>query len=419
MAEEHIPGAAVAVSKHGELIYQKGFGLRDLEEELPVTPETIFGVASITKSFTALAIMLLEAEGKLSVEDPVIQHLPEFHLQGVKDMSTIKIFHLLSHTTGLAPMRRREELNRLDEHIDYLAEEPYALLGKPGEYFSYCNDTFLLLGAIIERLSGQLYRRFMTERVLNPLGMNRSTFSLEEVDKFLNVSEPYIYNRKKDAHRKVAWPKLGNYEVGGGVRSNVLDLIKYGQAYFSSTLGPTTEQLSKMWNPIIRTDRRSYYGFAFKVTPDYEHQYTLVEHGGGQPGVSSNFGFVPEEGIVVAVLTNVSAVSAGDIWLAAMNTALGLPLGNKRSVEPHYDASREELERFVGEYSSAEGGQIRIYFNGDTLYAELDEQEFELRASDERTMVIVKTEKPIRFFFEEGEPAWAVYTGSRMLTRKQ
>lgn len=421
MEEEHIPGAAIAVSRNGEVIYQKGFGYRDIETQEPVTPDTIFGIASITKSFTALAIMQLEQEGKLSVHDPVIQYLPEFKLHGIEDMSTVKIRHLLSHTTGLPPMRRREDLNQLDDHLDYLASEDYQLLGQPGRYFSYCNDTFLLLGAIIERLTGRLYRRYITEQILDPLGMVRSTFSLEEVEKFQNVSVPYVYHRELDRWRKVPWPKLGNYEVGGGVRSNVLDLLKYGQLYLGHrTMADkcliSDEQIGKMSKPVHPIDRNSYYGYALRVTPDYSN-LTLVEHGGGQPGVSSNFGFVPEKGLVVAVLTNVTGVSAGDLWLATVNVALGLPLEQKRSVEPIYDASREELEKFMGTYQSAEGSKIKIFAEGEAFKVESDGQVFDLRSSGKHTLAIVKNDKPITFFFgDDGEP-WAAFFGMRMLQR--
>ncbi len=412
MEDEHIAGAAVAVSQHGEVIYQKGFGVSDLSTQKPVTPETIFGIASITKSITAMVIMQLEKEGKLSVDDSVVTYLPEFHLHGVEDMSNIKINHLLSHTTGLPPMRRREDLNKLNDHLNYLEEEKYDLLGKPGDHVSYCNDTFLLLGAIIERVTGRLYRRYITEKILNPLRMDRSTYSLEEVAKFNNVSVPYVYNIEKKILEEVNWPLLGNYEVGGGVRSTVLDLLKYGQVY----VGEHTDSFRKMWQPLYPVGRNSYYGYALKTTLHYS-DFTLIEHGGGQPGVSSNFGFVPEKGLVVAILTNVSGAPVGDIWLTAVNTALGIPLEQKRSVEPYYDASIEQLQRLVGTYSSAEGGKATILLEGDTPKVEVDGQQFDLRASDERTLVIKKNEQPIRFFFTNNETPWAIFFGLRMLRK--
>ncbi|GAA0321825.1 serine hydrolase [Bacillus carboniphilus] len=417
MKDKHIPGAAVAVSQNGKVIYQKGFGVRDVETREPVTPETIFGIASVTKSFTALAILKLEEEGKLSVEDPVIRYIPEFKMQGVEDMSEIKIYHLMSHTTGLPPMNRREELNDLKHHLEYVANEDYELLGKPSQYFSYCNDTFLLLGEIIERLTGRLYRRFVTETILNPLQMYRSTLSLEEVAKYDNVSVPYIYNSDSSTYEKQQWPTLGNYEVGGGVRSNVLDLLKYGQAYVGEGPIVSKERVKKMWSHLHQIRRNAYYGYALQVTPDYSG-VTLVEHGGGQPGVSSNFGFVPEKGIVVSVLTNVSGVPAADIWLAAMNTALGIPLEQKRSVEPFYNLTSDELQLLVGSYDSAEGGYVKISLEDGAPVAEAAGEKLKLRASSTNTLVVEETGLPIQFFLRDNEKAWAVLFGSRMLRRK-
>ncbi|WP_442598708.1 serine hydrolase domain-containing protein [Neobacillus sp. D3-1R] len=413
MEEENIAGVSVGISSNGETIFQKGFGYRDVELQLPVTPETIFGIASVTKSFTALAIMDLQNQGLLSVQDSVIQYLPEFKLYGVHDMNSIKICHLLSHTTGVPPMERFEAWNHFRDHSAYLAKEEYELLGAPGEYFSYCNDTFLLLGAIIERITGKLFRRYMTNQLLERLEMDRSTFSLEELEKMDNVSVPYHFNTKLNKVEKVDWPKLGNFEVGGGIRSNVVDLLKYGQVYINGEF-PHSQ---KMWEPFIQVGRNSYYGYALNVTPNYAGEFTLVQHGGGQPGVSSNFGFVPEKKLVVTVLTNVGGVSAGDIWLAAVNTALGLPIEHKQSEEPFYEMSVNEIKKFVGTYTSKEGGNTKILFEDGKLYVEMDDQKFDLRASGPDTLVLVKFEKPIKFYFNNSDKPWALFNGSRVLRR--
>ncbi len=420
MHDEQIVGAAVAVSQNGQVVYQNGFGVRDLATQAPVTPETVFGTASVSKSFTALVIMQLASEGRLSVQDPVTKYLPELRLRGVEQMDEIKIHHLLSHTTGLPPMHRRQELRTFDQHIEYLSSAEYEMLGKPGDYLSYCNDSFLLLGAIIERLTGRLYRRVMTERVLDRLEMNRSTYTLEELNRMTNVTVPYLYNKKTHSHDTAAWPELGNYEVGGGVRSTALDLLKYGQLYLDSgechgraLVSP--QLLRTMWQPVYPIGRLTAYGYALQSTP--YGAVTLVEHGGSQPGVSSNFGFVPERGLTVAVLTNVTGVSANAIWLAAVNTALGLPLDQKRSIEPEYQASPEELQRLIGTYRSAEGGNLRVFMDGDRLMVENEGERFSLRASSGQTLVYdYRGPKVLRFHFRDGKP-WAVFSGLRMLRR--
>ncbi len=435
MEECHIVGAAVAVAGPKDVIYAKGFGVKDLETKEPVDPETIFGCASVSKSFTALAVTQLADKGLLTVDDPVTEHIPEFRLKGARDMEAVKVRHILSHTTGLPPMARRQEITDLDEHVRYIAEADYELLGEPGEYFSYCNDTFLLSGLILQRKSGQIYRRYMTYRILDPAGMNRSTYNLEELEKMGNLSTPYIYDRKEGKHKKQPWPVLGTYEVGGGVRSCVLDLMKYGQIYLNGGVAPTGERIAsaegirRMYtSPMYQSGRKTCYHFGLQVTPDYaDTGFTLVEHGGSQPGVSSNFGFVPEKGITVAVLTNVTGVPAGAIWLAAVNVALGLPIDTKRSVEVDRGASPSELERFTGLYRCDEGGQAELFMDGDRLIVRREGLEFEAKASDERTVFYedMGQQQVFRFYFDrpgekQADPAgkpWAVLAGSRMLRR--
>jgi CubicO group peptidase (beta-lactamase class C family) len=415
MMEEHIAGVSVGISENGETIYQKGFGFRNMDIKLPVTPETIFGVASVTKSFTALAIMELEKKGLISVKDSAIKYLPDLKINGIGDMETIKIHHLLSHSTGVPPMERMEHFNQFHDHFTYFREFEIKLLGPPGKYFSYCNDTFLLLGAIIEKVTGQLFRQYITKQFLHPLGMSRSTFSLEKLNTLENVSIPYNYNRNLNRLIEVDWPTLGNYQVGGGIRSNVVDLLKYGQVFVNEE----NSHCQKMWEPVIKVGRNSYYGYALNITPNYAGEYTVVQHGGGQPGVSSNFGFIPVKKLVVTVLTNVGGVGAGEIWLAAVNTALGLSVEYKHTKEPYFEMSLDNLRKFEGVYTSNEGDNVSVHLNNEILMAEIDNQIFELRASGPDTLVFIQNEKPIRFYFEQNEKPWALFNGSRMLRRKQ
>ncbi|MFD1927444.1 serine hydrolase domain-containing protein [Sporosarcina siberiensis] len=416
MMEEQIPGVAVTVSENGKTIYERGFGKRNLATNEPVTPETIFGVASVTKSFTALAIMKLVEEGQLQVEDSVIKHLPNFRLIDCNHMKEIKILHLLSHTTGLATTERKEELAGFDEHLKYINGKEWTFLGKPGEYFCYNNDMFLLLGAIIEKVTGENYQEYIKTFILKPLEMNRTTYDLNELQNFENVTTPYVLENEKPV--ACSWPELGNYAVGGGIRSNVTDLLKYGQIYVDALEDRIIkkEYTSEMAKHVHQVFGNSFYGYALKSTPNYMG-VTLVEHGGGQPGVSSNFGFVPEKGIVAVVLTNLSDVNADAIWLAAVNTALNIPIDNKRSIEPHYEITDTELQPMLGIYRSDEGAKIRIVEQGALMTAIVADKTFQLRASDKQTLVMLPIEKPIRFHFDETNNAWALSIGLRMLVK--
>ena len=430
MEQQHIAGMAAAVAVGGEVVYSKGFGYRDADATAPVTPDTVFGLASVSKSFTAMAITRLADAGKMDVDAPVSAYLPDFRLRGAPNPAAIKVRHLLSHTTGCPPLKRRPELKTYAEHIEYLATADYDLLGAPGEYFSYCNDTFLMNGAIIERVSGLPYREYMMT-MIRSIGMPRTTYYLDELEKFGNVTELCVYDRQTGKQEAKPWFELGTYAPGGGVRSTVLDLLDYGLVYANSgNFGRcrilTGSGVRRMYQPVYRTGRNTSYGFALQTTPDYAGTgLTLVEHGGNQVGVATNFGFIPEKGLVAVVLTNTSGAPANPLWLALVNTALGLPLEQQRSVEPAYDASPEELQRFVGTYCSAEGGRLTIEVDGTAaggLLAEVEgePQPLPARASDERTVVFQSggQERIARFYPDASSGRfWAVFYGMRMLRR--
>jgi CubicO group peptidase (beta-lactamase class C family) len=208
MAEHKVPGVAVSVISGGEVIYKKGFGFRDQERGLPVTPDTIFGVASVTKSFSALAIMQLAESGKLSLGDPVQKYIPGFDLPGGGG-EAVTIHHFLTHTSGLPPLptlgysirgntmpdpdddepkkedsqkeqpeHPQQPINTYDELTGYIRNGDFKLLGKPGEYCSYSNDCYGLLGVIIEAVSGENYEDYMRKHILDSLMMGRSNFDL-------------------------------------------------------------------------------------------------------------------------------------------------------------------------------------------------------------------------------------------------
>jgi len=412
MEKEKMPGVAIAISQNGQVIYERGFGVIDIETKEPVTPETIFGTASITKSFIALAIMKLAEEGKLQVDDAVKMHLPKLNLEYYYNINDIKIHHLLSHTTGIETIKRDEALASFDEHLDYLSGIELETLGRPGRYFCYNNDMFLLLGAIVEKVTGENYQDYIQKEIFRPMNMTRTTFNLEELAQFSNVTTPYIIEDSKPT--SCSWPILGNYAVGGGIRSTVMDLLKYGNLYIDKENTFTR----KMTKAVHKTNGTSSYGYGFQTTPNYNLKgLTLVEHGGSQPGVSSNFGFVREQEIVAAVLTNLSGVSADAIWLGAINTVLGLPADRKRSIEPHFQLVQGQHLKFIGNYQTGEGSTVTISYVNEKLMATVDGKMHSLRASNPETLVITPIERPIRFFFNEYNETWALFLGLRMFVK--
>lgn len=416
--EEPVVGLGVAVAKHGKLLYSHSFGMADLETKTPVTLDTVFGVASVTKSFTALAVMRLAEQGRLSLDAPVIAYLPKFKLTCVRDITAIKLRHLLTHSTGVPPLRRRQDLTTFAEHIAFLADEEVELLGEPGMFVSYCNDTFLLLGAVIEAVTKTSFRRHITEVILEPLGMLRSTLDDHVLPTLGNLSTPYVYDKESSRYSAVPWPVLNNYVVGGGIRSCLSDLLQYGGAYIGTHHLVKPATTSAMYSQGLPVGKNSWYGFGWRYTPAHGG-VTLVEHGGGQPGVSSHFGFVPEEGIVAAVLANVTNVSAARIWLGAVNTALNLPLGYNTSDALVQDFTGD-LSAFTGTYSCAEGGRVVIKEVAGKLTAQTEGMTHELNFAGDGTFFFdYRGQRTLRFYLDPAKGVWAVLFGLRMLQRQE
>ncbi len=198
------PGASVAVLQDGEIIFSKGYGSANLEYDIPVTPETMFHVASVSKQFTVFAILLLAEEGKLNFDDDIRQYIPE-----VPDFGhTITLRHLASHTSGM-----RDQWNllrmagwRLDdvittEHVLKIVARQKELNFKPGEEFLYSNTGFTLLAEVVARVSGKSFAQFTQERLFTPLNMSNSLF-YDDHQKIVS-NRAYSYERKAMVTKKV------------------------------------------------------------------------------------------------------------------------------------------------------------------------------------------------------------------------
>ncbi len=197
MNEFSIPGVAISVVKEGELVYTKGYGVTTLDSNVPVTPQTVFLLSSIAKTMTSIAIMQLVAQGKIDLDALIIDYLPYFKLADER-YSTITIRHLLTHTAGLPEYDYGEvgkdpqyDDGALERYVRSLAD--MTLLHAPGGQFEYSGIGYDILGDIVAKMSGQPFETYIAEQILQPLGMEHSTFLLDEVDPALLIS-PHIPN---------------------------------------------------------------------------------------------------------------------------------------------------------------------------------------------------------------------------------
>jgi CubicO group peptidase (beta-lactamase class C family) len=391
MDARQVPGLAVGVTAPGHVPYVEGFGWRDREAGLAVTPDTVFGIGSITKSLTAVAILQLMQEGRLDVNDPVIRYLPEFATPNAAHTRAVTLHHLLTHTAGLPPlptlsralMRSMDAAELAEESgaapppglpidtgeelLEALGEMDYDYVGRPGERFSYSNEGYALLGLIVERLSGLSYPDYLDQRVFGPLDMTRS---------FLHVpgtaDEPVsmLYNPGKEdgqpAEAAPGWWQAPSMLAAGFVRSTVRDLIRYLDCLLrpgdGTVLSPESRRL--MLTGYVPCFPGAAYGYGFWL--ESHHGHAMATHGGNLKGVAASVRFLPEAGIGVAALTNLSGGPAGVASLSFLNDAVGLAVSARPTSFPATPPP-PRLWEFAGTYRSMEGEVVEVRESADGL----------------------------------------------------
>jgi len=384
MSKAKIPGLSVVLVKDGELIYSRGFGFRDVERGLEATPNTIYGIGSVTKSFTALAIMQLVEEGKLNLEDPLEKYLP---LKMRPKDEPIRIVNLLTHSSGIPALGYAEAFirNVIGEEATWIPmasyEDMLAFLSgaeewaeaKPGLKFFYLNEGYVLLGYIVEKVSGMRYEDYVKRKILSPLNMNRSYFSEEEVGKDPEVAVPYLLT--KDGKRvRSAYPF--GITADGGLLSNVLDLSRYLTMYLNRGSYGEAQLLSKegieeMEKPRIEVPYRllgnESYGLGWIITPNFLG-HKLVGHSGSVLVSTAYAGYLPGPRIGVAVLANSSGYSLSHIGAYALALALGK---DPERALPFIKRERI-MERLTGRYEAYKGTiRAEVVQRGAMLYLEI------------------------------------------------
>ena len=452
MDDQGAPGITVALAQGDEVIYTKAFGYRSKERGINATTATIFGIASITKSITGIAVAQLVEQGLLSFDDPVVKHLPEFRLPGGGG-EDVTIHHFLTHTSSMPPLpalgisirgntvpdksapnkkestepakEQKEEppVNTYSELIDYIATHECDLLGKPGEFFSYSNDAYALLGAIIMKVSGLTYSAYIRENIFKPLGMTRSLLNFEEMREHTDVTDLYWKNEDEEMQVSTNWQAAPPYLACGWVKTCTTDLIRIFQmlANGGEYKGVRLLKPESVKNNIAMSHNVSLYdsyGHGLRVKPNY-HGVTLVEHGGALKGVSSNGGFVPEKGISAVVLCNLSAVPVAKVWLAAINLGLGLPIDTPKVVYEKSDWAQASMERFTGAYKSGEGAEFDIVIEEGELWIKYKKDHCVIKRLNDITglFVLKGQEMEIRFNLDETGKSWGVGIGVRIIPK--
>jgi CubicO group peptidase (beta-lactamase class C family) len=390
------PGAAVAVVVDGELVFSRGYGLANLEYDIPITPGSIFHIASISKQFTTFAIALLAQGGGLSLDDEVRMHLPEVPDFGVP----ITIRHLIHHTSGI---RDQWELLamagwRLDDvitrdHIMGLIRHQRELNFVPGEEYLYSNMGYTLLAEIVERVSGQPFPEFAEQRIFRPLGMTSTHFH--------------------DDHRRIVPNRAYSYSPlpGGGFRhaplnyanvgatslfTTVEDLARWDRNFRAATVGGVDVMRMMETRGVLNDGQELPYAFAL-IHGEHRGVRTLG-HGGADAGYRTNYLRFPDHGLSVIVFSNLASLNAGrvaqqvgEVFLADRMVPDRMRIAASASPRPARSIrlSARELAPLAGSYADPDSDQVRRI--------ELREGRLVLMAAQEAPLVPVA---PTRFRLE-------------------
>lgn len=301
------PGCAYIASFDDGVTYKGAVGLDSIEKKLPITTKTIFNLASVSKQFTAFAILLLEQEGKLSLDDSILKYVPS--LGAYAEPVTLR--HLIHHTGGLVDYMELAEVANIKETDKLTVEESlehlknYQIAKFPvGTKFEYSNTGYFLLSLVVEKASGKSLREFSKERIFEPLNMS-DTAIVDRYPTNFPVARSYLKN-KQGAYEifESPWEHTGDKAV----HTNVEDLVKWGQNLTTGTVGgkDLVKRMSEIGPKISPTGEtiidNEDYAFGLSIGEDFDCHY--LEHSGLWAGYSSHFMRFPEERLTIAVLSN-------------------------------------------------------------------------------------------------------------------
>lgn len=366
------PGMAIIASQGGKLLYRGARGLANAELNVPLTPDNIFHIGSVSKQFTAAAILLLAEQHKLTLDDNLHSYVP--HWPTGDHQVTIR--QLLSHTSGLADYTSNQQIMKtrlqesvsLDELLAIVADDP--MLFAPGEKYSYSNTGYVLLGKIIEVASGQSYADFMQQQIFDKLGMKSTRIAGRQL--INNRASGYTYsatgmmNDNRTEHYRnamlidMSWP-----HAAGAIASSPDDMVTWFTALKDGNLVSPASYRKMSTRARLNDGSPVNYGFGLDIGPLYKYQ--TISHQGSVPGFFTWSVYFPEKDLYVAALSNNDSLHPGP---AALHIA-GEILGAVPAFSP-ITPSRRQLSQLTGRYQLSPESYREISDDNGQLYSQRD-----------------------------------------------
>lgn len=398
------PGAVISVLRNGEVVLAKGYGMANLTYGIPMTPETGMSIASVSKHFTAMAVVLLEQEGKLSLEDDVRKYIPE-----LKDFGTpITLRNMLNHTSGY-----REILNLLPmagwrftdaatrEDPIRVVQNQARLQNEPGAEYNYNNTSFMLLATVVERASEQGFREFMEERVFGPLAMDHTTIKTRQGQVIPGSSQGYAPNRDGGF---VYVTDFAEAYGASGVNSTASDMTKWMLNFRDGTVGRMEAIDALTTRGILTTGDTTGYALGLGVREWRGRQ--LYTHTGGETSHRTWFGYFPEIESGLFFSSNNPSFALG-IWTDIAGAFFSEHLEPVPEDEPadsasHSMPSAEQLEAIAGTWKFV-GAPLRIEYtleDGELFAQATNQPRFKVEPTSDSTFAFVGVQAAVTFHFE-------------------
>ena len=359
------PGCALGVFRDGRIAYARGYGMANLELGVAITPRSVFDIGSTSKQFTAMSVMLLAQQGKLSLDDDVRRFLPEMPDYGKR----ITIRHILTHTSGLRDYLTLWALAGVDDADLTTDQDAYALLTRqrelnfaPGEQWLYSNSGFFLASMIVQRASGKTLARFADEQIFRVLGMRHTRFNDDHMAVIPDRATGYEPRRGPDARGFAT--SMSNFEQtgDGAIQTSIEDLLLWDENFYSGKVGGAAT-LATMQTPAVLNDGRKQT-YALGLTVSTHRGLRTVSHGGSWAGYRAELLRFPDQHLSVACLCNLASTNpsalarqVAEVYLGSlMQPAEATVATAGRSAPPQasWQPRVDELGAFAGEYFSPE-----------------------------------------------------------------
>ncbi|WP_437649315.1 serine hydrolase domain-containing protein [Sorangium sp. So ce362] len=417
MRRQRAPGVAVAIVRDGSVVLAEGYGVADLTSGAPVTPETLFPMSSITKTFTGVAVMQLAEQGLISLDDPVSRHVPFFRLDDPRAQD-ITVRHLLTHTSGLPDCDQLALWDdpQLDDRAleRYVSELPYKeLLAAPGERRVYSNDGFEVLGALVAQVTGEVFERRVERTLLAPLGMSASRMSAPPADPRVRAAGHVLGDAGEVATAPV-YPWSRSHAASGTLFSNALDMARWvrmllGRGALDGVRVLAAETLEDMGKPLVpwEQDASISQGHVFRV---YEHRgHRALGHGGWDVGFRCGMTLLPDVGVGAVVMSNFHWSAMLQLVHAALDVALG-------AEPPSMLPDPAALPGFVGTFKGERSATV-VEVEGEDVYLVQGERRRRLTPLGPDTVVVSEGKGHNAVFVRRRAEETVVLLGDEKLTR--